>query len=349
MRRWIATSLCLSLTLSPLPAVASADDAREQKLDGYAEWREGGFLIVDGQRLALASGARFKPHARATHFGAIPLGYEVKAKGHRDRRGVLVASEVEAKPNKDDALFENDLRSAFDDVEQSFVERGRMWEEEQDGGEEDYGRLRTRGRDVQRVRAIVDELVPPYLEPEDFRVYVVENDEWNAMAGPNGALFVFTGLLEAMDDDELALILGHELVHATHEHSRKEFKRAMFAQLIAAGVLTAAEEIGDKGKRQLVQLAGLFAALAWQNGYGRSHEDQADRVGLRYAFEAGYDVSKAPAMWERFADKYGREGKLVNFFFSDHSASHERASRLRRELAVNYASAVRNSVGSSSR
>lgn len=338
MRRWIATSLCLAMTLSPLPALADADEAREQKLDGYAEWREGGVLIVDGQRLALAAGARFKPHERATGFDAIPLGYEVKAKGHRDRKGVLVASEVEARPNKHDALFEHDLSAAFDEVEQGFVGEGRMWEQDEHGNEEDYGRLRTRGRDVERVRAIVDELVPPYLDPEDFRVYVVENDEWNAMAGPNGAIFVFTGLLEAMDDDELALILGHELVHATHEHSRKEFKRAMFAQLIAAGVLTAADEIGDKGKRQLVQLAGLFAALAWQNGYGRSHEDQADRVGLRYAFEAGYDVRKAPGMWERFADKYGREGKLVNFFFSDHSASHERAVRVRREIALNYAS-----------
>jgi Zn-dependent protease with chaperone function len=328
------------MTLSPLPALASDED-RQLKLDGYAEWREGGLLIVDGQRLALGSGARFKPHERATDFAAIPLGYEVKAKGYRDRRGVLVATEIEAKPNKDDALFEHDLSAAFDEVERKFVSEGRMWEEDEHGNEEDYGRLRTRGRDVERVRGIVDELVPSYLDPEDFRVYVVENDEWNAMAGPNGAIFVFTGLLDAMDDDELALILGHELVHATHEHSRKEFKRAMFAQLVAAGIATAAEEIGDKGKRQLVQLAGVFAALAWQNGYGRSHEDQADRVGLRYAFEAGYDVSKAPELWERFAGKYGHESKLVNFFFSDHAASHERAIRLRRELALNYAIAAR--------
>ena len=47
--------------------------------------------------------------------------------------------------------------------------------------------------------------------------------------------------------------------------------------------------------------------LAWQNGYGRSHEDQADRVGLRYAYEAGYDITRGPELWRRFARKYGQE------------------------------------------
>ena len=49
-------------------------------------------------------------------------------------------------------------------------------------------------------------------------------------------------------------------------------------------------------------LAGL-GALAFSNGYSRNHEDQADRVGMRYAYEGGYDVSKGPRLWERFASR----------------------------------------------
>ena len=76
--------------------------------------------------------------------------------------------------------------------------------------------------------------------------------------------------------------------------------------------------------------------MAWKNGYGRSLEDQADRVGLRYAYEAGYDITKGPRLWQRFARKYGEPGKVQNFFFSDHSLSAARAAKLERELALNY-------------
>ncbi len=65
-------------------------------------------------------------------------------------------------------------------------------------------------------------------------------------------------------------------------------------------------------------------------------EDQADRVGLRYAYEAGYDITKGPRLWNRFAKKYGEGNKVANFFFSDHSQSAARATKLEKEIAFNY-------------
>ena len=65
-------------------------------------------------------------------------------------------------------------------------------------------------------------------------------------------------------------------------------------------------------------------------------EDQADRVGLRYAYEAGYDVTKGPRLWNRFAKKYGEGNKVASFFFGDHSQSAARATKLEKELAFNY-------------
>ena len=64
------------------------------------------------------------------------------------------------------------------------------------------GNLLRSGRDVERVHAIIDRLVPPYRRTSEFRAYVIENPTWNAMAAPNGSVFVFTGLLDSMDDDE---------------------------------------------------------------------------------------------------------------------------------------------------
>jgi Zn-dependent protease with chaperone function len=328
MNRWFP-GLVVAFTLAPGFAAA----ASVEKLDGYAEWREAGALVVDGQRVVPGAGMEVKG---GKSFAQIPLGYEVKVTGTRNAEGVIVAQKIEAKRNGE-ALFENDLRQEFDKTEQMFRKRGRVFEEGEDGEkDEDLGALVEEGPDVDRVRGIVDRLVPPYMQEQEFRVYVVRNKDWNAFAAPNDSIYVYTGLLKALDDDELAIVLGHELVHATHEHSRKEYKKQLPYLLAAAAVSTAAEGIHDKGVRVGTQVGAFLVATMLSSGYGRGQEDQADRVGLRYAYEGGFDVSKGPRLWERFAQKFGDDDKVVNFFFGDHSRSSVRASNLRRQIQLNY-------------
>jgi hypothetical protein len=324
----------LALT-SLAPASVQAAGPKVEKVEGYAEWRSGDVILVDGQRVRLAKGGRFKGSKEAKSFAVIPLGYEVKARGTRDADGVLIATELEAKQNGS-AMFEGEVRSATDEAEATYRKAGRFLESADNGKMTSIGRLYEDGPEVERVRWIMDALVPPYLDPDSIRVYVIDNDEWNAFAMGNYSIYVFTGLLDDMDDDEVAIVLGHELAHATHEHTRRQFKKTMWIQLAALGVTAAAEEIDDKKARAVVQLAATFGALAWTNGYGRDLEDQADRVGLRYAYEAGFDITKGPRLWNRFAKKYGEQGKVANFFFSDHSLSRVRATHLERELAFNY-------------
>lgn len=319
-----------------LPVPPLVIDGRKESLDGYAEWWQSGLLIVDGQRVRLGATGKFKGSKGLKGFADIPLGYEVKVKGRRVEGGVLEAEEVLARENGT-ALFEQDLRNAFDVMERQYLSARRMYDEDENGKRQDFGRLYTSGPEVDRVRRIAQRLVPGYLERREFRVYVVENKEWNAMAAPNDSIYVFTGLLKDMDDDEVAIILGHELAHATHEHSRKSFKKTMLIQLAALGVVAVAEEsVKDKNKRAVLQVATLLGATAWANGYGRSHEDQADRVGLRYASEAGFDVRKGPQLWNRFAEKYGNSPKALNFFFGGHSVAQDRSRNLTREIALNY-------------
>jgi predicted Zn-dependent protease len=133
-------------------------------------------------------------------------------------------------------------------------------------------------------------------------------------------------------------VLGHELVHATHEHSRRQVKKDMWIQLATLGAVAVADsKIDSDGGRVAAELMAMIGGLAWSNSYGRALEDQADRVGLRYAWEAGYDVSKAPRLWERFAERYGSLPRFVHFFLDEHSRSQDRARKLTREIAWNYA------------
>lgn len=325
-------------------ASATAAPQDSASVEGYAEWRQGDLLVVDGQRVRAAAGLRFKGSDEARDFRTIPLGYEVKARGARLADGVVLARELEAKPNGS-AMFESDLRSAFDEMEARYRETGRVFEQLGDGKTSEMGALREDGPEVQRVRRLTARLAPPYLTPEDFRVYVVDNKEWNAMAAPNRSIYVYSGLLADMDDDEVAIILGHELVHATHEHSRKQFRKQLLIQLAALGVVGIAEgSVDDKTKRLAIQAVAAIGTLAWSNGYGRSHEDQADRVGLRYGYEGGYAVHKGPELWNRFATKYGDSNRVVNFFLGDHSVARARAANLERELRLNYPMPVAGSA-----
>lgn len=88
-------------------------------------------------------------------------------------------------------------------------------------------------------------------------------------------------------------------------------------------------------------IASLVTAMTVRNGYSRNLEDQADRVGLRYAYEGGYDPRYGPALWAKFRDKYGDQNGLVNFFLGGHSQASDRIRNLDREIAYNYTSARR--------
>jgi Zn-dependent protease with chaperone function len=334
--RLAAVAAVLSLVV-PTPATAAPPQAR---VDGYAEWVSGETMVVDGQRVRLAPDGRFRGEGDARTPATVPLGYEVSARGTRLPDGTILADTVAAQPNGS-ALFEKQVLALTDEAEAGYRRAGAYYQESSRGrGRKTIGRLRERGPEVERVRAVLDRLLPPYLDPGRVRVYVIENPEWNAFAMGNYSIYVFSGLLADLDDDELAVVLGHELAHATHEHTRRQFKKQMWVQIAALGAAVAAGEIEDGKKRAFAQILAAFTFLAWRNGYGRDLEDQADRVGLRYAYEGGFDVMRGPHLWKRFARKYGEPGKVASFFFANHSRSSARARNLEREVALNYPSAA---------
>ncbi len=334
MRR--ITCLLAILGLSSEAFSEPRKQTKEIELSGYAEWRSDGVLLVDGQRVIPAEDARFEGKGRARRFEGIPLGYEVKVEGVRLEDGTVLGRKIEAKPNGS-GLFEGSIRAGADEMEAEFRRRGRVAEYDDRGREVwSYGELLTSGPEVARTRRIAERLVPPYLEEEDFRIYVVENREWNAMAAPNGSIFVFSGLLRDMDDDEIAIVLGHELAHATHEHSRRSYKKSMLVSLLGWGAEAAADSIDRDGARIATKVGIYAGTLAWMNGYGRAAEDQADRVGLRYAYEAGYDVGKGPRLWQKFAEKHRGLPKALNFFLGSHSVAKDRAKNLEEQIRYNY-------------
>lgn len=335
-----APLVAVAVFITLLPAAAAAQKIETVK--GYAEWRHGSVLIVDGQRVRIDDRTSLKGAAR-DGLAFIDLGWEVTAKGTRLADGTVLARQLEAKPN-DTGSFEKTIADECDDQERRWLQDGAVTEEDENGRSTLVGDIQESGPDVERVQRILSRIAPPYVDPTRFRVYVVDSKDWNAMAMANGSIWVFRGLLNDMDDDEVAMVVGHELAHVTHEHLRREFNKGMWVQGLTLAGVFAAELIDNDWARLGTQYGAMLAGSAFANHFSRDSEAQSDRVGLRYAYEGGYDPSKGPRLWERFRDKYGDGARLVNFFFGSHPRESDRIAKMQAQIALNYAGQARTAA-----
>jgi Zn-dependent protease with chaperone function len=326
---------------APAAARASSKKAADfagqpAEVKGYLDFRKDDALVVEGQRLVTTPSTKFHGAGEARSPASVPLGYQVEASGVRRADGAIAVARLDAKPNGQQ-MFESDVKKATDDLETTWRAKGEMLTAAPDGGVASLGKMRESGPDFDRARRVVDRVLPPHIPRDAVRVYVVDNPEWNAMAMGNYSIYVFTGIMGDLDDDELALVIGHEIAHASHEHTRKQQKRGLLTGLLAVSAGVVAQEALESDEATVAGILTGLGAVAFANGYSREQEDQADRVGMRYAYEGGYDVSKGPQLWKRFADKYGEPGKTQNILFGDHSRSSVRAAALDQEIALNYA------------
>lgn len=299
------------------------------EIDAYAEFRQGGIFIADGQRVRIGSGTAIE--GDVANAREIELGFEFKAWGVRGADGVILAERIEARPNGM-AMFEGGMVAASNDLEREWLQAGYVFDDERIVGD-----IVSYDDRVVRVDRILRSLMPPYLRSDAARSWLVETEIWNASAMANGAIWVYAGLEEMLSDDELAVILGHELAHFTHEHMRRGAKRDMLTQ--SAAGLAGGALVGMMGGGALADIAGIAASLgatAFTSGYSRDLEDQADRVGLRYAFEAGYDAHAGVTVWQLFLEKFGDGDQVGNFLVGSHSRPSERIENIRREIDINY-------------
>lgn len=329
-----ATTMLVSLLLVlPTLTLPAADAERTVKLDGYAEYRRDGHLIVEGQRVRADGSTRFKGSRGS--LDEVRLGDEVRVQGVRLADGAVLAAKVDTHENGM-AFLEREVKSVSDEAEMAWMDARMMFEEQEDGSRVRVGRIEDSGPRVARAGRVLDRLLPSYVDRGSLRVRVVENKDWNAAAMGNGSVWVYSGLMDQFNDEELAVVMGHELAHYTHEHSRRQAKRDLVGQLFLTAALVGAQAIDNDKARMATSLGAALAGVALTSGYSRDQEDQADRVGLRYVHEAGYDVRRSPEMWQRFQEKYGNGDVVTTFLFGSHSRPSDRIRNVEREIAINY-------------
>lgn len=151
----------------------------------------------------------------------------------------------------------------------------------------------------------------------------------NAFALPGGQVFITYGLLTKLEDeDQLAGVLGHEIGHVVNRHGAEHMATGQLGQLLtmAAGVAATDEE----GRGQRAAMVAAMINQMVQLKYSRSDELEADRVGMDYMRQAGYDPSAMLGVLRILAD--ASSGGRAPEILSTHPYPEERVEEIRRHL-----------------
>ncbi len=184
-------------------------------------------------------------------------------------------------------------------------------------------------RQVQRLRLIAKKITP-YSQKFNLRsggwkweVNLIHSDQINAFCMPGGKIAFYSAILDKLKltDDEVAVIMGHEIAHALREHARAQIAKT---QLTGVGTGIATAVLGDTTGSLLKSGAQLLTLK-----YSRDDESDADLVGLELAARAGYDPRAGVTLWQKMSAAAG--GAPLEFL-STHPAGQTRISNIQKNL-----------------
>nr|WP_084515408.1 M48 family metallopeptidase [Burkholderia sp. WSM2230] len=157
---------------------------------------------------------------------------------------------------------------------------------------------------VTRVRSIVDKMVPYSLKWNErakgwkWDVAVVRSPDIRMYCLPGGKIVVYGGLLDRarLNDNELGMLIGHEIAHALREHARERLGQLQASQLDSSGTIPQLFGLADLGVAPL----GIGSRLL-EMKYENTDETEADVIGSDIASRAGFDPRAAVTLWDKLA------------------------------------------------
>src|SRR5690349_1187091 len=182
---------------------------------------------------------------------------------------------------------------------------------------------------VQRLRAISARLIADAPRWNDrarqwkWEFNLINTPAVNAFCMPGGKIAVFTGILDKLQlsDDEVAMVLGHEMAHALREHARERIAKSRgTGALLSLGASLFG--LGDLG-----HMAASVGSQLLTLKFGRDDEIEADLVGLDLGARTGFDPKASVTLWEKMGKASGSKGGPA--FLSTHPSGADRIKRLR--------------------
>ncbi|WP_199770145.1 M48 family metallopeptidase [Helicobacter mesocricetorum] len=166
---------------------------------------------------------------------------------------------------------------------------------------------------------------------EDFNweFYLIEEEQKNAFCLPGGKVFVYTGLMNIIEnDDELAVVMSHEVAHALLRHGGERMSMQTLTQLGGniLGVITGTQ---IPGYSSLINRAyNLGSSVGVILPFSRAHELEADKLGILLVQKAGYNPQAALSFWKKMSE----DGNKGSDFFSTHPSDSKRIEAIQNIL-----------------
>ncbi len=132
-----------------------------------------------------------------------------------------------------------------------------------------------------------------YRDEFVWQLKIIDADILNAFATPGGYIYVYTGLIEYLDNaDDLAGVLGHEIAHADRRHSIKQLEKIYGVQLLLSIAL------GNE-QSQIEQIATQIATAGSSLKFGRDNESDADEFSVKYLADTQYACNGAASFFAK--------------------------------------------------
>ncbi|MGA9119927.1 MAG: M48 family metallopeptidase, partial [Bacteroidota bacterium] len=168
------------------------------------------------------------------------------------------------------------------------------------------------------------------LQGYQWEFNLVESNEVNAWCMPGGKVVVYTGILPVTKDETgLAVVLGHEIAHAIAEHGNERMSQELLAQVGSAALDQALANKPEQTRQLWSTAFGVGVQLGALLPYSRTHESEADHLGLIFMAMAGYDPNASLTFWQRMAAQGGQKPPE---FLSTHPSDETRIAQIRAEL-----------------
>ena len=157
---------------------------------------------------------------------------------------------------------------------------------------------------VIRVQTILDKLIPYSLKWNEratnwkWQIAVIRSPDIRMYCLPGGKIVIYSGILDRvhLNDNELGMLLGHEIAHALREHARERLGEQQASQLDSSGTIPQLFGLADLGAPVL----GIGSQLV-EMKYTPTDETEADVIGSDIASRAGYDPRAAITLWDKLA------------------------------------------------
>jgi predicted Zn-dependent protease len=166
---------------------------------------------------------------------------------------------------------------------------------------------------------------PGYLKDYQWDYNLVYDETVNAWCMPGGKIVFYSGILPICQGETgIAVVMGHEVAHALADHGAQRMSAGMLQQL---GAVAGNVAINDPEKRNAFNQAyGIGSTVGVMLPFSRSHETEADRIGLQIMAIAGYNPDEAAELWKRMKANSG--GQAPPEFLSTHPSNDTRIANL---------------------